>query len=283
MTRIDAHCHFWDPSRGDYDWLDQGPAALDPLRRLFAPGDLAALNGGGDVIVVQAAQSLAETRYLLDLAAHHPQIKGVVGWVDLSSDAAPAQIAALAANPTFKGVRPMLQDLEQEDWIDHAPHPAAIEALIQNELRFDALVLTRHLPALLRFARRYPALPIVIDHCAKPSMSDGPTPEWRAGMRALAALPNVWCKLSGLWTELPGETEPEAAYGLMRPVFDEVLDAFGAARVMWGSDWPVLTLASDHGAWCALSDRFMSDLSSQERALILTGTATRFYGLGGGA
>lgn len=280
MPRIDAHCHFWDPGRGDYDWLDQGPAALDPLRRVFAPDDLAALNNGGDVIVVQAAESLAETRYLLSLAAQNPQIKGVVGWVDLAHDDAAQDIAAFARHPAFKGVRPMLQDLDRDDWIAHAPQAAAIDALIQHDLRFDALVLERHFPALLDFAQHYPGLPIVIDHCAKPSMEHGPTPEWTAGIHALAARPDTYCKLSGLWTELPAQTSPAAAYDAMRPIWDETLSAFGPARVMWGSDWPVLTLAADYEAWRALSDRLLADLAPAQRAQVLRGAATEFYGLG---
>lgn len=280
MIRIDAHCHFWDPSRGDYAWLEHGPAALDPLRRVFAPDDLAALNAGGDVVVVQAAESIAETRYLLDLAAMHAQIKGVVGWVDLADGAAAHDIAEFARHPLFKGVRPMLQDLDRDDWIAEAPQAEAVDALIQHGLRFDALVMERHFTALLDFAQRYPRLPIVIDHGAKPSMEGGPTSEWTAGIRAAAERPNTYCKLSGLWTELPKQTSPDIAYDLIRPIWDAILTAFGSERVMWGSDWPVLTLAADHDAWRGLSDRLLADLDPAARAQILAGTATEFYGLG---
>jgi L-fuconolactonase len=279
MPHIDAHCHFWNPARGDYGWLMNGPAALDPLRRAFAPDDLAALNAGAPVVAVQAADTIAETQYLLHLAAQHPQIVGVVGWVDLAAESAADDIAKLAQNPVFKGVRPMLQDIADTNWILTAPQNAAIAALQHYGLRFDALVQTRHLSVLAQFAARVPDLPIVIDHCAKPVMGGALSDEWRAGMAALAALPQVMCKLSGLLTELtPAQPDRLAA---IRPVVDIVLDLFGPDRVMWGSDWPVLTLAASHGEWAQMTAELLAPLSPLDRAAIMGHTAARFYGLGG--
>lgn len=279
MQHIDAHCHFWTPARGDYGWLMQGPATLDPLRRIFAPDDLAALNAAGRVVAVQAADTVAETQYLLHLAAQHPQIVGVVGWVDLAAPTGADDIAMLAQNPVFKGVRPMLQDIADTNWILTAPQDAAIAALQHNGLRFDALVQTRHLPVMAQFAARAPDLPIVIDHCAKPVMGAALSKEWRAGMAALAAQPQVMCKLSGLLTELPATCLDKMA--ALRPVVDIVLDLFGPNRVMWGSDWPVLTLVASHGDWAQMTDQLLAHLSPLDRAAVMRHTAERFYGLGG--
>lgn len=280
MTRIDAHCHFWDPARGDYGWLDSGPAALAPLRRIFTPGDLAPLNGNRCVVAVQAAESTAETRYLLSLAKTHPRIAGVVGWIDLSRPESVETLADLARDPLLKGIRPMLQDQAENDWITTRPDPAVLRSIIDFGLRFDALVLTRHLPHLSRFVAAWPDLPTVIDHCAKPRMHGALDPAWRDGMATLAAFPQVRCKLSGLMTELPPHLlQPDVALAALRPVVDEILDRFGPDRVLWGSDWPVLTLAADHAVWEELTDRLLEHLSQPERAAILGGNAITFYGL----
>lgn len=285
MARLDAHCHFWAPERGDYHWLDAGPATLDPLRRVFAPADLVALNGGGDVIAVQAAETVAETRYLLDVAAGNPQVLGVVGWVDLADPASATILRDLAANPKLRGVRPMLQDLAEADWIARRPSAPVVQMLLDLGLRFDALVLSRHLPALLSFARAWPGLPIVIDHCAKPQIdAAGNLPlDWCAGMAALAAMEGTHCKISGLLTELPPDLRtPDRAFPVLRQMMGMVLDLFGPSRLMWGSDWPVLTLAASHDAWQDVTDALLAGLGADERAAILGGTARRFYGVGGG-
>ncbi|WP_179956017.1 amidohydrolase family protein [Pannonibacter tanglangensis] len=284
MERIDAHCHFWQPARGDYGWLDSGGPQLDPLRREFLPPDLAVLNGMRRVIVVQAAPSEAETHFLLGLAQTAPQIAGVVGWVDLGEPEAAGRLAALARNPRFRGVRPMLQDLADPDWIDTAPAPDAIRALQSLGLGLDALVRTQHLPALSRFVARYPDLPVVIDHAAKPDLSEGLGNAWLDRMRGLARDSRSHCKLSGLLTELDPTrlASPARAIEALRPVLDRLLDWFGPARLMWGSDWPVVTLAAGHDVWEAVTEALLADLSPRDRAAILGGTALRFYGLEAG-
>lgn len=278
MQMIDAHCHFWNPARGDYGWLMAGPASLDPLRRVFAPADLAALNAGARVVAVQAADSVAETEYLLELAAQNPQIAGVVGWVDLANASAAQDISRLAQNSLLRGLRPMLQDIVDSRWILTAPKDEAISAMISHGLCFDALVQTRHLEPLAEFAAHSPDLPMVIDHCAKPVMGGDLAKKWRDGMASLAAQPHVMCKLSGLLTELPaGHAD---AISALRPVVDLVLNLFGPDRVMWGSDWPVLTLAASYEAWAKMTDTLLTGLSSRDRAAIMGQTATKFYGLG---
>jgi L-fuconolactonase len=285
--RIDAHQHFWSVARGDYGWLDPQVPALAPICRDFAPGDLAphlAAAGVSRTVLVQAAASVAETDYLLGLADAHPVIGGVVGWVDLADAASAAVLERLARHPGFKGVRPMLQDLPQDDWIVHAPHPDVMHALLRLGLRFDALVRPRHLPHLLHFVDRWPELPVVVDHAAKPPLAhDGGEgmQAWRDGLAALAARPGVHCKLSGLLTEAGGAARRggPAARAVLRPVWDHLLAQFGSARLIWGSDWPVLHLASDYATWVALSEALLAGLPAAEQDAVRHGNALRFYDL----
>jgi len=281
MGSMDAHCHFWAPARGDYGWLDAGGPALEALRRDYLPDELAALNGGADVIAVQAAPTEAETVYLLGLARTCPRIAGVVGWCDLSDARASGRLAQMAENPKLRGVRPMLQDLPQDHWIATAPHPGTMAEMLRLGLRFDALVTPRHLPALQVFHDRYPDLPMVIDHAAKPHLASGVDAGWAAGMARLAKSPQVWCKLSGLLTEMtPAQrATPDSALAVLRPVVSNLLAWFGPDRLIWGSDWPVLTLSAPHGAWLALTDRLLEGLSRNECAAIHGDNARRFYGL----
>ncbi len=273
--RVDAHQHFWRVARGDYTWLTP---ALAAIHRDFEPADLQPLlaaRGIEATVLVQAAATVAETQFMLELADRFPFIRGVVGWVDMASTDAADTLRQLAAHPAFKAVRPMLQDLRDVAWIATAPTTPAVDALIRLGLRFDALVKAPHLPHLLTFVRRHPALPIVIDHAAKPDMSHDELAAWRAGLEPLAALPQVHCKLSGLVTEIGAGRRLET----LRPYADAVLELFGPHRVMWGSDWPVLNLASDYATWCDTTDMLLAGLSPDDRAAVLGGNAVRFYGL----
>ncbi|MBE3636754.1 amidohydrolase family protein [Mangrovicoccus algicola] len=272
---IDAHQHYWRIGRGDYGWMDDGVAAI---RRDLLPADLAPLARAAGVtgtVAVQAAPTLAETEFLLSLADATPQIRAVVGWVDLEGDV-PAQLARIA-HPRLRGIRPMLQDIVATDWILHPQVLAGLEAVAAAGLRLDALVTPRHLGVIGDLAARLPDLPLVIDHCAKPVFRDGdPGDDWRGGMAALARHPRVFCKLSGLATEWGPGWQAED----FRPVFDHVLACFGAGRVMWGSDWPVLHLAGDYGGWHRAAQALAADLSPAERQALFSGTAARFYGIG---
>jgi len=272
MQRLDAHCHFWRLDRGDYGWLQSPDPSLDAIRRDFLPADHPA---GGPVIAVQAAPTLEETDFLLSLARREAQILGVVGWVDLAAFTAVADLAARAAGPEFLGVRPMLQDIAATDWLLTKPQGEALEALTRLQLTFDALVTQRHLPVLERFAAQNPELPVVIDHAAKPQ--PGERGEWEAGMRRLAGQ-GLHCKLSGLLTELsPDELRDPLA--TLRPLVAQLLDWFGAERLIWGSDWPVLNLAASYAEWLALTEELLTDLSPDERAAVMGGNAMRFYGI----
>lgn len=272
---IDAHQHFWRLSERAGYWP---PEQLAAIYRDFLPDDLAPLLQASKVsgtVLVQTLPSVAETDYLLDLAAANPFILGVVGWVDLAGADAAASIARLARNPRLKGLRPMLQDLPDRHWIESSALASGVEAMLAHGLCFDALVLPCHLEPLLNFARRYPDLPIVIDHAAKPLIADGEFEPWLSDMAQLAALPQVHCKLSGLLTEARPHADAEA----LRPYVEAVLALFGPARVLWGSDWPVLRLASDYGRWLAISETLLAGLSAAQRAAVLGRNAMRFYRL----
>lgn len=276
QAQIDAHQHFWRLDRADYGWLTP---ALGPLYRDYLPQDLKPildLAGVGRTVLVQAAPSVAETRFLLSLADQHPWIAGVVGWVDLAAPDAAETIAALARHPKLKGLRPMLQDLPDDEWILHDALAPALAAMCAHGLRFDALVQPRHLPVLRRFLERWPALPVVIDHGAKPHIALGRQEQWARDIAALAAdFPHVHCKLSGLITE----ALPQAGLEDLRPYAETLLTAFGPARLMWGSDWPVVHLRCGYDHWRALSLKLTAHLSAPERAALFGETAARFYGL----
>ncbi|MGH6815034.1 MAG: amidohydrolase family protein [Hyphomicrobiaceae bacterium] len=270
---IDAHHHFWEIARGDYGWLTP---ELRPLYRDFGPADLASVlarHGLSRTILVQAAPTVAETEYLLALADAASFVAGVVGWVDFTSRTAPDTIARLAGNALLVGLRPMVQDIADDDWLLRADLKPAVQAMIDHGLTFDALILPRHLPRLLRFVERYPGLPVAIDHGAKPAIRDRAIESWRSNLAVLARHPKIRCKLSGLVTEAaPGWSKED-----MRPYCGILLDLFGPDRLMWGSDWPVVELAGGYDAWRTLSLEVLSPLNARGREAVLGGNAAAFY------
>lgn len=276
--RIDAHQHYWELHHGDYGWLQPTPA-LHAIYRDFGPADLAPLREGAGVagtVLVQAAPSEDETWRLLRLA-HEPShaVLGVVGWCDLAAPDAPERIARLARDPLLKGLRPMLQDIAQTDWILQPALTPAIEAMLVHGLRFDALVKTAHLSALSAFAARHPQLPLVVDHGAKPDIAAHAFGAWADDIAAVARAPHVHCKLSGLATE----AGPRWSIESLQPYVDHLLQVFGPGRLLWGSDWPVLNLAGSYGRWCEATDALLAGCTPDERAAILGGNAVRFYAL----
>ncbi|MDP2700237.1 amidohydrolase [Thalassospira sp.] len=275
---IDAHQHFWQPARGDYGWLTPD---LTALYRDFMPGDLQeilAQQGIARTVVVQAAPSVAETAFLLDLAARHDFIAGVVGWIDFGASDAVDHLRNRAQNPTFVGVRPMIQDIADIDWMLNPAFDPVFQTLIDLDLAFDALVHPRHLSNLHRLVMRYPDLRVVIDHGAKPKIRNGiHGPDgydtWAPLMTEFAPLGSVSCKISGLLTE----AGPGAGLHDLKPYLDHLLRVFGADRLMWGSDWPVLELAGDYAAWADMSHRWLGGLRSDDSAKIAGTTAAKFY------
>lgn len=273
--KIDAHQHFWALDRGDYGWLTP---ELAPIYRDFGPPDLTPLldaAGIGGTVLVQAAPTDAETDYMLGLAKAHAMIKGVVGWVDFESPDAPDRIAELAAHPKLVGLRPMIQDIPDPDWMLSQALRPAFEAMVEHGLVFDALTLPKHLKNLAALLARHPQLVCVIDHGSKPEIASGAFDVWAADMAHLAATTGAFVKLSGLVTE----AAPDWTTDDLRPYTDHLIAQFGPARIIWGSDWPVATLASDYARWVATTEDLLRALSEQNRAAILGQNAIAFYNL----
>ncbi|POR50952.1 amidohydrolase family protein [Bosea psychrotolerans] len=271
--RIDAHQHVWTLARGDYGWLTP---ALGPIHRDFGPDDLAPLLAGHDIdrtILVQAAPTEAETLFLLDVAARTPFIAGVVGWADFEARDASLRIAHLASTPLLVGLRPMVHDIPDPDWLGKPELDPAFDALIAENLVFDALLKPRHIAPMLSRLERHPGLAAVIDHAAKPDLVSGDLGGWREGITALARHPGLFCKLSGLVTEASEDWTPAT----LRPVFEHLLASFGPQRLVWGSDWPVLTLRASYGRWIETVETLLAPLSETERAAIMGGNARKLY------
>lgn len=273
---VDAHQHFWRLDRGDYGWLTP---ALGAIHRDFGPADLApilARHGIERTILVQAAPTVAETRFLLDVARATPFVAGVVGWVDFDAPGAPEAVARLAREPRLVGLRPMVQNVADDDWLARASHAPVFDAMAAHGLVFDALVLPRHLPRLARVLDRHPQLAVVVDHGAKPRIGARDLDGWRRDIAAIGAFPQASCKLSGLVTEAAaGDGLPE-----LEPAIDALLAAFGPRRLLWGSDWPVVNLAGGYDRWREIALAALAGLDDTSRAAILGGNASRVY-LGG--
>ncbi len=271
--RIDAHQHYWALERGDYGWLTP---ALAAIHRDFGPADLAPMLEVGRIdrtILVQAAPTEAETRYLLDLAARHASIAGVVGWADFDAADAPERITALAADPLLVGLRPMIHDIADPEWMLAPSILPALRAMVTQGLVFDALLRPPHLSRLLVLADRMPDLAIVVDHAAKPLVRERIHEPWSSDLAALARRPNVMVKLSGLLTEAAAG---DGMYHLY-PFIRTVLEAFGPERVLFGSDWPVLELAGTYADWLDIVERTIAGLSAEAQAAIMGGNAARIY------
>jgi L-fuconolactonase len=276
--QIDAHQHFWHPARNDYGWMPPG----DPvLTRPYGPADLwPQLQAAGveGTILVQAAPTLQETEYMLGLADATPWVKGVVGWVDFENPGDAAQLARLARHPAFKGVRPMIQDIPDDAWMHRDAVQWAYAAIIDHDLTFDALGFPRHLDHFLALLHRYPAMRVVVDHCMKPQIR-AQTPasfrHWADGMARIAGETRAFCKFSALITEAQADWTVED----LQPYVDHVLAAFGPARVMWGSDWPVCRLRGEYADWRRAALDLTQGLSAADRAMVFGGTARAFYRL----
>jgi L-fuconolactonase len=246
--RIDAHQHFWDPARGDYGWLTPAEGGL---YRPFQPDALATqiyACGVNGTVLVQAAPTEAETDYLLAVARTTPWVLGVIGWIDFDAADVRAQIAARSEDMLFVGVRPMLQDMADRRWIVEDRHILSFAALANARITFDALIRADQIDAIAELAEYHPNLSIVVDHAGKPAITaNGPDRHWIDGIARLAARGNVACKLSGLLSEAPRGADA----GMLRPYVDVQHAAFGARRLLWGSDWPILTNVGDYTEWHA--------------------------------
>jgi L-fuconolactonase len=275
-VRIDAHQHFWRYSAADYAWIDDSMAAL---RRDFLPEDARREmdRAGVDAsIAVQARSSLDETRWLLGLAAAHPFIAGVVGWLDLQSDDVGAQLAQLAAYPKLVGVRHIVQSEEDDRFLLRPAFLRGISLLQDVDLSYDILIYPKHLRVAAEFVSRFGGQRFILDHLAKPRIASGEIREWETDIRDLARFPNVFCKLSGLVTEADWRRwTPDH----IRPYLDVVFDCFGVHRLLVGSDWPVCTVAADYPRTLELIATYMAGRPAAERDAVMGGNAMRLWRL----
>ncbi len=277
MIRVDAHQHFWRLQRRDYGWLSPSAGAL---YRDFEPEDLLpelAAAGVGATVLIQAAPTEAETHFLLELAHRVPAVAGVVGWVDFEAPDASARIRALAraGRGKLKGFRPMVQDLEDPEWLGRAVLDRAFQALIDCNLTFDALVRPHHLPVLIRRLQKHPQLRAVLDHAGKPDVARAAASDWKRDIARLARATSASCKLSGLLTEAP----PNAGAADLELVAATLFEHFGPRRILWGSDWPVVTLRASYRRWMDMAREVVRRHAPEHEDAVFAWNATRFYGL----
>jgi len=273
--RLDAHNHFWNYSSEEYPWIKTG----SPLHRNWLPGDLETLQtplGFDGSIAVQARQSLAESRWLLELAHRHPRVAGVVGWVDLRASDVERDLAALAEDPRFVGVRHVVQDEPDARFLLGADFVRGLKLLSRYDLTYDLLIFPSQLPAAVELVGQLPEQAFVLDHCAKPPVASGALEPWHEWITRLAAHPNVCCKVSGLVTEADWQTW---SFEQLRPYLDVVENVFGRSRLLWGSDWPVCLYASAYERWAEVCREWVLSWSPAEQAGFWGGNTARFYGV----
>lgn len=273
---IDSHQHFWRYTAADYPWMTD---KLASLRRDYLPEDLAPLlkqTGLDGCVAVQAQQTVAEARWLLSLTDTQPFIKGVVGWVDLQSDRVEEQLAELARHPRFVGVRHVVQDEPDDNFMLRPAFQRGIGRLRQFNLAYDLLVFPKQLPASIQLAANFPEQRFVLDHIAKPFIRDGTISPWRDQIRELAKASNVWCKVSGMITEAKWTGWHAEDF---RPYLDVVFEAFGVERLMFGTDWPVATLAGTYQEVHQLAAGYVRSLTAEQQARFFGGSAMEFYRL----
>ena len=272
---LDAHQHFWKTDRGDYGWLTP---SLKPLYRDFEPGDLSPLleqAGITRTVLVQAAETEAETDFLLDIAARTPFVAGVVGWLDMLADDFPSRLTHYSMQPKWVGIRYMLQEHDPARIADPR-FQTALSEIARRRIPFDILVFPRHLDAMIQAVHAAPGLHGILDHIAKPDMTGAMDGKWRSGIEALAAVPWIYCKISGLVTEAGADWSLER----IRPFVEFVARAFGPDRLVFGSDWPVCTLAASYAQVLELARSILGNLYETEQIqAIMETNGQRFYGL----
>jgi L-fuconolactonase len=275
--RIDAHHHLWHYSPQEYGWISD---SMSVLRRNFLPDDLRreiASVGIEGVVSVQARQTVAETDWLLDLADQNEFIRGVVGWVPLVSETVRRDLERYSGRAKLKAVRHVLQDELDDNYMLRDDFNRGLRMLKGFGLRYDILIFERHLPQAIELVDLHPDQVFILDHIAKPRIRDNALSPWRENLRELARRKNVFCKLSGIVTEADHRTwTPQQ----LRPYLDAALDAFGARRLMFGSDWPVCLLACGYRRWHDIVKEFASKLTPEEQDRLFGETAREAYGLG---
>jgi L-fuconolactonase len=275
--QLDAHQHFWQYNPAEHVWMTDRMAML---KRDFLPEDLEPLlrsAGFNGTIAVQARQNLEETRWLLDLAGQNEFIKGVVGWVDLRSPDLHAQLAQFSSHPKLVGVRHVVHDEPDDEFILRPEFRRGIAQLREFNLTYDLLLFPKHLRVACPLVQEFPEQPFVLDHIAKPEVASGRLAPWSELLRELAKFPNVSCKLSGMVTEAQwGQWRREDFHRYL----DVVVNTFGLGRLMIGSDWPVCTLSGSYEATMGIVIEYLRQFSSEERAGVLGGNCARIYRIG---
>ncbi|MFD8329988.1 amidohydrolase family protein [Streptomyces lydicus] len=280
MDIIDAHHHVWDLSVRDQDWIT-GPE-LSPLRRDFLLSELEPQASAASVdrtILVQTITVAEETPELLALADESDLVAGVVGWTDLTASDVACKLDRLRALPGgewLRGIRHQVQGEPDPWWLIRPEVLCGLRTVADAGLVYDVVVLPHQLPAVVSAARRLPELTFVLDHLGKPPIISGQLELWSEGIRELASHPNTVCKLSGMVTEADWR---EWTVDALRPYAETVLDAFGPQRLMFGSDWPVCTLAASYAEVVEATDALLGGLSPDEKTAVWTSTAGRVYGL----
>ena len=273
---VDAHHHLWRYNPVEYAWIGE---ELNVLRRDFLVADIKAqieTSGVDGVVTVQARQTIEETEWLLHLAEENDFIRGVVGWAPLVSPTIGEILGAFVETGKLKAIRHVLQDEPDNQMMLSPRFGAGISALRRFDLAYDILIVERQLPQAIRFVDRHPDQVFVLDHAAKPRIHENVLSPWRENILTLAERPNVYCKLSGMVTEADLQAWTEAQ---LRPYMDVVLEAFGPARIMFGSDWPVCLAACLYQRWYRIVSDFISTLSAAEQARVMGATAAEAYKL----
>ena len=273
---IDAHHHLWRYTPAEYGWIDED---MQALRRDFLPADLTAAMATAGIdgtIAVQARQTMDETRWLLDLADANEAIRGVVGWAPIAGEEFPGVMEEFDGRAKLKGLRHVIQGERDEHFILREDFNSGIRTLLGSGLVYEILIYERHLPDTIDFVDEHPEQVFVLDHIAKPLIAAGQIEPWATRMKELGQRENVWCKLSGVVTEADWKAwTPET----LKPYLDVVVEAFGPARLMAGSDWPACLVASGYAQWWDVLRGYCAGFTEAERAAVFGGTAVEVYGL----
>ena len=276
ISKIDSHVHFWELARGDYSWLTD---EMKPIHRDFGVDDFESIRSANNVsqlVLVQAAPTVDETRYILELAAKCDFVSGVVGKIDIErGDIANEQLDEFSRQALFCGIRPMLENMGENRWIELPGLNATIRRLIQLDLNFECMVRPGELKELTIWLNKFPSLHAILSHAGMPDIKNGEFTYWAERIKHIASETDVYCKLSGLTTL----AAPDWQADTLRPYFEHLLSCFGHERLIWGSDWPVMLCAGDYERWCLICDELLEELDESMKRAIYVDNALGFYKL----
>ena len=272
---IDAHVHFWKFDKKRDAWITDD---MKVLQQDYLPEHLATTlkrNGVDGVVAVQASQEEVETRFLAELANTHPIIKGVVGWIDLQADNIAERLEHFTQYASIRGYRHVVQ-AEPDDFLLRPNFQRGVRALKPYNYTYDVLIYHNQLRPAVEFVSKFPDQKLIIDHCAKPDIRHKKIDEWKVLMKEIAQQPQIYCKLSGLFTEAAWKTWSAAEF---YPYLDVVFEAFGTDRLVFGSDWPVMLVSGIYAQWKSLLEKYMENFEAEEREKVFGLNAEAFYNL----